>query len=419
MTSPKLVQTPSTRRRAWVVLITLSMLSGIGMTVVFPVMPFLVQQYLPAGHSSLSIWVGVLEAVSALCAFVASPFFGGLSDRVGRRPVIIIASFGAVVGYLIFGFGGALWVLLLGRIIQGITAGDLPAMFAYVADITPPENRAKRFGLLGALNGISFMVGPALGGLLSTIDIRFPVFVTAAAALLVALLSIFLLPESLAPENRAKKLQMENLNPVNVVVDAFRRRNLRGILLTIALLAIPFMFFSSNFSVLAIDTVHWDATQVGFLLSVIGVLDIVIQGVVLGFLISRIGDHATIAIGIIGQILGIGALVALALHFAQPWLLIVGVLMLGGFQGLTQAPLDGMLSSAAGDDEQGKVAGALQAVNSGVQMVAPLIAGVLYATLGQASPYLIGLVLAVTALVTFARLRSARADEQVGDLQTV
>jgi DHA1 family tetracycline resistance protein-like MFS transporter len=393
-------------------LIALTMLSVIGMTIVFPVMPFIVQSYLPAGSPSLAVWVGVLEGVSALCAFLAAPFFGGLSDRVGRRPVIIIAAFGAVVGYLVFGIGGAIWVLLLGRIIQGITAGDMPALFAYAADITPPEQRAKRFGLLGALNGIGFMVGPALGGLLAGIDVRLPVFATAAVALLVALVSIFLLPESLAPANRTTKLDLGSLHPLKAITDALRRPELRGLLIALALLTIPFTFFSSNFSVLAIDAVSWSATQVGFLLAVIGVLDVVVQGGLLALLLPRIGERRSIVIGIIGQAFGLAALALVASVLAQPWILVLGVLMLGGFQGLTQAPLDGLVSSAAGDDEQGRVAGALQSITSGIQMLAPLLAGVLYTGIAHAAPYAIGLVLAIAAAVVLVRFSTARASSR-------
>lgn len=395
---------PASAKRAWAVLIALTMLTVIGMTIVFPVIPFLVESYLPDGSKHLAIWVGVLEGVSALCAFVAGPFFGGLSDRFGRRPVIIIAAFGAVIGYIIFGIGGALWVLLLGRIVQGITAGDMPALFAYTADITPPEQRAKRFGLLGALNGIGFMIGPALGGLLAGIDLRLPVFATAVVALIIALLSIFLLPESLAPENRAPKLRIENLNPVRVIADAFRRPELRGLLLSLVLLTVPFVFFTANYSVLAIDAVAWNATQVGLLLAAIGVLDIAVQGGLLAVLLPRIGERRTILIGIAGQALGVTALALVASVLAQPWLLILGVLMMGGFQGLTQAPLDGLISASAGDDEQGKVAGAMQSSTTGVQMLGPIVAGLLYSGIAHWAPYAVGLVLVIAAYLVFVRM---------------
>ena len=404
---------PQASRRAWFMLVTLTMLSVIGFTVVLPVMPFIVQDYLPHGDPNLAIWVGVLEGVNALCAFLAAPFLGALSDRVGRRPVIIIASLGAVVGYLVFGFGGALWILLLGRIIQGITAGDMPALFAYTADITPAKDRAKRFGLLGALNGIGFMIGPALGGLLSAIDIRLPVFATAAVALLVAILSIFLLPESLTPENRSPKLTLEELHPVKVMSDAFRRPGLRGLLLVFALMMIPFAFFTNNFSVLAIDSVGWSAAQIGFLVAVIGVLDIAVQGGLLAVLLPRIGEKKTIVIGILGQAVGCASLVILASVLAQPWLLIVGVLMFGASQGLTQAPLDGLISSSVGDDEQGRVAGALQAVGFAIQMVAPIVAGLLYSGIAHVAPYLLGVIFILAAAVLFSRLTLPRRASEI------
>lgn len=388
-------------------LIALTMLTVIGMTTVFPVMPFIVQSYLPAGDQNLALWVGALEGVNALCALIAAPFFGALSDRIGRRPVIIIASFGAVIGYVVFGIGGALWVLLLGRIIQGITAGDMPALFAYLADITPPEKRAKRFGMLGALNGIAFMIGPAVGGLLATIDLHLPVFATAGAALLVAILSVFLLPESLAPANRAPKLTFDNIHPVKVIVRAFRRPELRGLLISFALLTVPFIFFTSNFSVLAIDTVHWNPTQIGFLLATIGVIDIAVQGGLLALLLPRIGERAVILIGMVGQGIACLALVGLATVFAEPWIFILGVLMLGAAQGLTQAPLDGLMSSAVGDDEQGQVAGAIQSVGSAIQMLGPLIAGLLYSSVSHAAPYVTAVVLIVAAAVTFSRVKLA------------
>src|SRR6218665_2021189 len=194
-----------TTNRAWVMLVVLTMLTVIGMTVVLPVLPFIVLEYV-SNENDLAIWVGVLEAINGLCAFLVAPFLGRLSDRFGRRPVIIVAASGAALWIGLFGIGGAMWVLGLARVIQGLTAGDMPALFASLADITPPEQRAKRFGLLGALSGIGTMVGPAIGGLLATISVDLPVFVTAATGLVIAILSIFLLPESLKPENRIERI---------------------------------------------------------------------------------------------------------------------------------------------------------------------------------------------------------------------
>ena len=397
---------PATRRRAWAALISITMLNVVGMTVVLPVLPFIVQRYVDdQGH--LAVWVGVLEAVNALCAFIVAPLFGGLSDRFGRRPVIVIATLGAAIGFATFGIGGSIWVLLAGRIIQGITAGDMPALFAYAADITPPAERAKRFGLLGALNGIGFMIGPALGGLLAAIHIDLPVFVTAGIALVIAVTSFFVLPESLPASKRTPKLRFESLHPVAVFKSAFGRRQLRGILVALVLIGLPFGMFVNNFSVLALDQVHWTATAIGLLTAAIGVLDIVLQGAIMQVLLPRLGERGIIIAGLVAQAAGFAALALVGSLVAEPWLLIVGTLMLGGGQGPASAAMDGVLSQQVGDDEQGWIAGVIQSLNTGTGVIAPLLAGVLYATVSHSAPYWLGCVMVLGAILLIARSRFA------------
>lgn len=399
---------PRATRRAWTMLIIITMLTTAGMTVVLPILPFVVLRYVP-DPSHLAVWVGVLETVNALCAFTVAPLLGRLSDRFGRRPIIVIAAFGAVIGYLLFGIGGSIWILLLGRIVQGATAGDLPALFAYLADITPPEQRAKRFGLLGALSGIGTMVGPALGGLLAAIDIALPVFATAGFALVIAILSIFFLPESLVPAKRTSHLDLHALHPFGAFRQAFRRPELRGLLIGIILVSLPFGFFVNNFSVLALDSIAWGPTAIGLLVACVGIVDIVIQGVLLGVLLPRIGERGVIVSGIVAQATGLVALAVVASVFAQPWLFIVGALGLAAGQGAATATMDGVLSNAVADDEQGWLAGTAQSLNSAIGMIAPVLAGVLYAGIAHAAPYLLGASLMVGAAIVIARARFANA----------
>lgn len=396
-------------------LIIITMLTTAGMTVVLPVLPFVVLRYVDE-PTHLALWVGALETVNALCAFIAAPILGRLSDRFGRRPVIIVAAFGAVIGYLLFGIGGSIGMLLLGRIVQGTTAGDLPALFAYLADITPPAKRAQRFGLLGALSGIGMMVGPALGGLLAAIDVDLPVFATAGFALVIAILSIVLLPESLRPANRVARLDLRDLNPISAFRSAFRRPALRSLLIGIVLVGIPFGFFVNNFSVLALDTIHWQPAQIGLLTAAVGVVDIVIQGVLLGLLLPRLGERGVIVSGIVAQATGLLALVILSTLLAEPWLMIVGTLALAAGQGAAQATIDGVLSNAVGDDEQGWIAGTAQSLNSAIGIVAPLLAGVLYAAVAHAAPYALGVVLMAAAAIVIgrARLRTTPLESAAG-----
>lgn len=397
-------------QRAWVMLIVLTMLTVIGMTVVLPVLPFVVLQYV-SHESDLAIWVGVLEAINGLCAFLVAPFLGRLSDRFGRRPVIIAAAFGAAFAMGLFGVGGALWVLVLARAIQGVTAGDLPALFAYLADITPPERRARRFGILGALSGIGMMIGPAVGGLLAAVSLQLPVFLTAAISLTVAVLSIFLLPESLKPENRIGSIALRDLQPFAVFTDAFGRKELRGLLIGFGLVALPFGFFVNNFSVLALDSIQWGPTAIGLMTAAIGIVDILIQGVLLGILLPRIGERGVIISGIVAQAIGLIGLALVASIFAQPWLFIVGALMLAAGQGAAQAAMDGAMSNAVGDDEQGWLGGATQSLTAAMSTVAPLIAAALYAAVSHAAPYWLGAAIMVVAAVVISRAHVAKTSK--------
>lgn len=386
-------------------LIVLTMLTTAGMTVVLPVMPFVVKRYVST-PGELAIWVGILEAVNGLCTLLVAPIFGRLSDRIGRRPIIILGALGAAVGYAIYGVGGALWVLLLGRIIQGLTAGDLPALFAYLADITPPEHRAKRFGLLGALSGIGTMIGPALGGALAAVNVDLPVFVTASITAVIGVLVIIALPESLPTARRNRDaFKLRDLNPFGAVGAVFNRPELRTIFIVFILIGIPFGFFVNNYSVLAIDQLTWNATYVGFLTAAVGIIDIIIQGVLLKFLLLRLGDRGVIYTGIITQTVGIIGLAIVGFIAHQPLIFIVGTLMLAAGQGATNAAMDGAMSNAVSDSEQGWVAGAMQSLTAAMGVAAPLIAGFLYSAVGHPAPYVLGAILFVAACLALLQWR--------------
>lgn len=295
---------------------------------------------------------------------------------------------------------------VLARAIQGLTAGDLPALFAYLADITPPAERAKRFGLLGALSAIGTMIGPAIGGLLATVSVELPVFVTAGVGLVIATISIFLLPESLAPENRIQRLAVRDIQPLAVSADAFGRKELRSLLIGFGLLALPFGFFINNFSVLALDSIQWRPTEIGLLTAGVGIIDILIQGVLLGLLLPRIGERGVIISGIVAQMVGLAVVASI---LAQPWVFILGALLLAAGQGASQAEMDGAMSNAGGDDEQGWLGGVTQSLTAAMGTVSPLIVGTLYAIVSPAAPYWLGVALMVIAVIGVSKAHIANS----------
>jgi DHA1 family tetracycline resistance protein-like MFS transporter len=319
----------------------------------------------------------------------------------------VIGALGAAAGHLLFGVAGALWVLVIARVIQGLTAGDMPALFAYVADITPAGDRARRYGLLGALAGVGMMVGPAIGGLLARISLAAPVFATAAVAALIGLVALVALPESLAQEHRSQGLRLEHLHPFKVLSDAFSRVQLRPLLVGFALVSIPFVFFVNNISVAALDSVGWGPTEVGLLISVIGVLDIVIQGGLLALLLPRLGERGVVVAGIATQAIGCAGIAVAASFLPLPWLLGAAALLMAAGEGGMTAALSGLMSASVGVDEQGWLAGGVQSLGSAIQMVAPLLAGWLYSTGGHATPYWVGLAMILAAGTVFARSRLA------------
>jgi MFS transporter, DHA1 family, tetracycline resistance protein len=387
------------QRLPLLIILTVSFLSTVGMTLVFPVLPFVVGAHVKDAGST-AFWVGILEAAYAACAFVAAPFLGALSDRIGRRPVLIMSLIGSAVGWVLFGLGGALWILLLARVIDGLTAGDMSVAFAYLADITAPEDRARRFGLAGAVGGVGFLVGPAAGGLLASVSLAAPLFAAAAVTLLTAILTAIALPESLDPERRTTRLSLADINPLRTIGDAVRRPGLGPLILAFALAAVPLALMAGNLPVLALNVLSWNTIDIGLLLSAVGIVDIVVQGGLLVVLLRMMGERGVVVGGLLGQAFGCALIVMMAAFLPTSWLFITGALLFAMAQGATSAVLQGVLSQAVGDDEQGWLAGSMSAIGSAVQMVGPLLAGLLYVQVGAFAPYTLAVaVLLVTAVL--------------------
>lgn len=390
-------QPRATTGSLWLIYV-IAFLTLAGATIVMPVLPFITRKYVQ-DPAAVGVWIGILASSFSLCAFLSAPALGKLSDRIGRKPVLFASLLGSAIGFLVLGVGGALWVLLLGRVIDGLTAGNLGAMMSYVADVTAPEDRAKRFGLIGAIMSSGLMVGPAFGGPLAAwFGVSAPMYFAAAAMTITALLSTFVLPESLAVENRAATFKVSDVHPFRALTDAFKRSDLRPILLLVLLLGVPMAGTQANLSIFAVDVVHFGPTQIGLLISALGVINVIVQGGLLRILLPRLGARRVVLVGLAGEGIGYTVLGVVGAIIHAPWLLAVGVLFWAAAEAGTSPALTGLLSASVSDAEQGWLMGGLTAMNSAARTVGPLLAGLLYSGFGHAAPYWFGAMVIVAVI---------------------
>src|SRR5690349_796621 len=289
----------SVKRTSLVLLLIITLLNTMGLTIIVPLVPFLALQLL-AHSNNLAAIVGWLTAAYGICQLIATPGLGLLSDRFGRRPILFICLLGSAFGYLILGLGGALWLLFLGRIIDGLTGGNISVLFGYVADITEPKDRGKYFGLLGSAAGVGSLIGPALGGLLATINDRAPFLAAAGLLLLTLVWGYFLLPESLDKEHRITSITVSELNPLKQLASTFHWANVRWFLLAWFLYALPVSMLQTTLTVLMKDSLGFNATQAGLIVTLVGAVDILVQGVLVGWFLAKLGK---IRLGLIALVL--------------------------------------------------------------------------------------------------------------------
>ena len=379
-------------------------LNALGFTIAIPVLPFLIADYVAPDR--VGVMVGVITAIFAVCQFFAAPVLGGLSDAHGRRPVLIVSLLGSAVGFAVFGVGGALWVLVLGRAIDGLTGGNIATMLAYVADVTPPQDRSRLFGILGATAGFGFVIGPAVGGLLAGASLTTPIFLAAAVAVVNALWAFFALPESLPPERRTNDFSLGHLNP-------FAPFGL--VLQTPALLtafAVAFCFYlaasmlQTIFAVFTMDILHFSPAAIGAALGAVGVMDVLTQGVLVGRLLPRLGEERLAQVGLVLNAAGFALFAALG----QLPLLTLGLVALVVYNlgdGLFQPSISGIVANAAPPDAQGRVQGANQGQQALARIAGPLLAAALYAV-SPGAPFAAGAVVVLLglAVLTTSQVRA-------------
>ncbi len=370
--------------RLWIV-IGIVMLNSIGLSIVLPLLPFIVAQYLPS--QQVVVGMSALMSVFAACTFFAAPVFGALSDRYGRKNILIISLLGSVVGYVMFGIGGALWVLFLSRIIDGLTAGNISTLFAYISDTTEPQERTKWFGYIGSVMGIGKIGGPALGGLLGNINLALPFFITAGLIFASGLAVYFLLPESLSPEKRTTHLSMNSFNTFSHFKDVFSTKQVKSLLVIGTLFYAGLSIFQFNFTLFLKDIYKWTPLIIGSILTFVGVCEIASRAILLPWLLKHFTEKKIAIAGLAGLATGLGLIFA-SIYIHSALIISLAVILIISGEGLYDPTYTGKLSQSVDESKQGKLQGVNQSLQSANNVLIPLIAatiyfyspGVLYAT---------------------------------------
>jgi MFS transporter, DHA1 family, tetracycline resistance protein len=361
----------SKRKAAIAFILVTAALDIVAMGIIIPVLPSLIEQF--AGSNADAGWInGVFVALWALMQFVASPVIGSLSDQYGRRPVILLSAAGLSADYVLMAVAPNLWWLALGRIVAGVTSSSFTTVFAYMADITEPENRARGYGLIGAAFSAGFVAGPLLGGFLGEISPRAPFWFAAALSGLAFLYGLVVLPESLAPEKRMA-FSWRRANPFGALVLLRSHAELAGLAVVNFLLYFAHHVFSAVFVLYAAFRYGWSAWEVGVLLALVGVLDMLVQGLLVGPMVKRFGDRATMVFGLFGGAFGIAAM-----GLAPTGLTFTLAMFPNALWGLSMPTLQSLMTRRVSESEQGQLQGANMSVASIAGVLSPLFFGAVY-----------------------------------------
>ncbi|MEY2903045.1 MAG: hypothetical protein RLY89_2151 [Bacteroidota bacterium] len=413
----------ATNRKAAIGFIFVTLLIDVtGFGVIIPVMPKLIGDLLGTNDVSIaSTYGGWLTFAYAFMQFLFAPILGNLSDKYGRRPVLLFSLFGFGIDYIFLSFAPSIWWLFVGRIIAGITGASFTTASAYIADISTPENRAQNFGMIGAAFGLGFILGPMIGGLLGEFGARIPFFVAAGLALTNWLYGYFVLPESLSKENR-RGFEWRRANPLGSLMQLKKYPGVGELVVSLVLIYIAAHAVQSNWSFFNIEKFQWTPKMIGISLGLVGLLVGGVQGGLVRVINPKIGNEKSVYFG-----LGLYALGLLLFAFAsESWMMFVFLIpyCLGGICG---PALQAIISGHVPPNEQGELQGALTSLMSVTSIVGPLLmTGSFSYFTGPNKPFyfpgisfLIGAVLMlIAAILAYHALKTEKINSNPGATKT-
>ncbi len=378
-----------------------ALMDVLSLGLMIPVLPSLVKQMAGGQTDMAAQWTAAFGMVWGTMQFFCSPILGMMSDRFGRRPVILISIFGLGIDYIFMALAPTLWWLFLGRIIHGATAASFSAAGAYIADVTPEKGRAKAFGLIGAAWSVGFIAGPALGGLLGKVDLHLPFWVAAGMALLNWLYGLLVLPESLPPEKRIARFDWKKANPVGSLKLLGSHPDLPRLGVVSFLMQLAHNAYPSVFVLYTGYRYGWDTAQIGLLMMLSGILGVIVQALLIGPIVDRLKERGAVIVGLVCFV------VSFAVFAFAPngWIFASG-LFVSAFAALIQPGLMGMMTKRVGPSEQGQLQGANSAIMGLTAIIGPALYGLslAFAVRHEQTLHLPGLPLVIAGLLALGGL---------------
>ncbi|SFR38311.1 TCR/Tet family MFS transporter [Litoreibacter janthinus] len=395
------------------ILITV-LIDAMGIGLILPVMPQLIQD---VGHTDISgaaIWGGILSAVFALMQFMFSPTVGSLSDRFGRRPVLLVSNATMALDYVLMALAGTIWLLLIGRIIGGLTAATHATANAYMADVSPREKKSQNFGLIGAAFGIGFVLGPVVGGLLAELGPRAPFWAAAILAGANFLFGYFVLPETVTPEKR-RPFEWRRANPIGGLAAITALPGLGALLSVYFFYQIGNMVYPAIWAYYTAASFGWSPGMIGGSLAIYGVSMAITQAVLIRWVIAKLGEARTVYWGLVYNAFTL----AMMAFISDGWVLLA-LTPLAAFGAVVGPALQAVMSGRAADNQQGELLGVMSSINALGMIFAPLVftrvfsyftgEGALFFLPGAAFLLAMGLMLVAWSVVALALTRPIAAD---------
>ncbi|MBV7394740.1 TCR/Tet family MFS transporter [Mameliella sediminis] len=397
------------RGAVWFILATI-LLDAIGIGLIFPIMPDLMERVGAGDTATGAFWGGVLMAGYAGAQFLFSPAMGGISDALGRKPVLLFTLAALAVDYVIMALAGSLWVLLVGRLLAGIAGATYITATAYLADISAPKDRAANFGLIGATFGVGFIIGPAMGGLLAGVHVTAPFWAAAVLAAVNFLFGLAVLPESLPVEKR-RRFDRQDLNPFGAILKAARLPGLGLPLIGLFLFEFANMVYPVLWAFWTREAFGWSSALIGLSLAAYGVGVVITQGGLMRIMIPRFGEWPTLMLAVAG-----GVIASVAYGFiSSAWLLWV-FLPFACLSDMAPPNATGIASNLVEEDRQGLLQGVIASMSAIAAITAPLIVTPMFKTFASpeaaiylpGAPFLMTAVLLLLSAVVFWPLRPGK-----------